>query len=125
MAALLTELFDHQAWADATILAAIRACPAARNDEKMLSALHHIIMVQRAFLSMFLKRPFDMEAESKTPDSLDAFTLRFRETHAEEVAFVKDLDDASLERALESPWLPDAKLTFAQATMQVVMHSQW
>jgi uncharacterized damage-inducible protein DinB len=117
-------LFDHLAWADATLLAAVQNCPAARDNEAMRHTLHHIVMVQRAFLAMFLKRPFDMAVESKQPDSLDAFLTSFRETHAEELAFIRTLDDAALSGRFESPWFPDAKLTLGQAMMQVVMHSQ-
>jgi uncharacterized damage-inducible protein DinB len=123
MRPLLADLFDHQAWADATMLAAIRSCPAA-DDEKMRHALHHIVIVQRFFLSIFLGRPFDMEMESKHPESLDAFVSRFRETHAGELAFVSTLDDSALTRVIETPWIPSAKLTLAQTMMQVVMHSQ-
>jgi uncharacterized damage-inducible protein DinB len=121
---LLAELFDHQAWADATMLAAVRALPAACDDAKLRQTLHHIVMVQRAFLSIFLKRAFDMAAELKEPESLDAFAARFRDTHAEELAFVGALEDSELSRAIETPWMPGAKLTLAQAMMQVVMHSQ-
>jgi uncharacterized damage-inducible protein DinB len=121
---LLAELFDHQAWADATLLAAIRACPAALDDEKLRQTLHHMITVQRAFLALFVKWPLDMNAELKAPDSFDVLTARFRDTHPAEIAFVKGLDPAALDRVIETPWLPGAKLTLAQAMMQVLMHSQ-
>jgi uncharacterized damage-inducible protein DinB len=124
MVSLLNDLFAHQAWADAAILAAIRSCPAAAENEKLRHTLHHILMVQRAFLSMFLKLPFEMAAESKQLESLDAYAERFRETHAQEGAFVKGVDEESLAGRFESPWFPDAKLTLVQAMMQVVMHSQ-
>lgn len=125
MLPLLSELFEHQAWADATMLAAVRACPAACDDEKLRHALHHMITVQRAFLALFVKWPLDMAAELKPPASLDALAARFRETHPAEVAFVKDLDDAALARVIEPPWLPGVKLTVAQGMMQILMHSQW
>lgn len=121
---LLAELYDHQAWADATMLASIRACPAAIDDEKIRHTLHHIVMVQRAFLSIFLNRPFDMAAESKAPESFDALVARFRETQPEELAFVKSLDESALSRIIETAWIPGTKLTLAQTMMQVVMHSQ-
>src|SRR6202050_3010265 len=109
MLPLMAELFEHQAWADAAIIGAVRACPAAVDDEKLRQTLHHIVMVQRAFLSIFLKRTFDMAAELKEPESLDAFAARFRETHAEELAFVSALDDSALSRPIETPWLPGTK----------------
>jgi uncharacterized damage-inducible protein DinB len=125
MLPLLGELFDHQAWSDATLLTAVRACPAACDDEKLRQSLHHMITVQRAFLALFVKWPLDMNAELKPPESFDVLVARFRDTHPAEIAFVKGLDDASLTRVIEPPWLPGAKLTLAQAMMQVVMHSQW
>src|ERR1700728_2677709 len=121
---LLSELFDHQAWADASMLGAVRACPAAYEDEKLRQTLHHMITVQRAFLAVFVKWPLDLNAELKPPESLDVLVARFRETHPAEIAFVKGLDDASLTRVIETPWLPGAELTPAQALMQVLLHSQ-
>jgi uncharacterized damage-inducible protein DinB len=124
MLPLIGELFGHQAWADATMLAVVRAHPAANDDEKLRQTLHHILVVQRAFVSIFLKRPFDMAAELQPPESLDALAARFRDTHTEELAFVKSLDEPSLGRVIETPWLPGARLTLAQTLMQVLMHSQ-
>jgi uncharacterized damage-inducible protein DinB len=121
---LFAELFEHQAWADAMMLAAVGACPAAGDDEKLRHTLHHIVMVQRLFLSIFLKQPFDMATEAKQPESMDALVARFRATHGEEIAFVKNLDEAALAGIIDMPWVPGAKLTLAQALLQVVMHSQ-
>ncbi len=124
MLPLLAELFEHQAWADATLLMAIRACPAAWDDEKVRQTLHHVVTVQRAFLALFVTWPLDMNAELKPPESFDALVARFRVTHPAEIAFVKGLDAAALDRVIETPWLPGAKLTLAQAMMQVLLHSQ-
>src|ERR1700677_772662 len=121
---LLSELFDHQAWADASMLGAVRACPAAYEDEKLRQTLHHMITVQRAFLAVFVKWPLDLNAELKPPESLDVLVARFRETHPAEIAFVKGLDDASFTRVIETPWPPGAKLTLAQALMQVLLYDQ-
>ena len=106
------------------MLAAVRAHPAANDDEKLRQTLHHILVVQRAFVSIFLKRPFDMAAELQPPESLDALAARFRDTHTEELAFVKSLDEPSLARVIDMSWLPGARLTLAQTLMQVLMHSQ-
>jgi uncharacterized damage-inducible protein DinB len=125
MLPLMGDLFEHQAWADASMLDAVRNHAPAGDDAKLRETLHHIVMVQRAFLSIFLKRPFDMAAELQPPESLDALVARFRDTHPEELAFVKSLDEPSLARVIETPWIPGAKLTLAQAMTQVVMHGQW
>jgi uncharacterized damage-inducible protein DinB len=50
MLELLTELFQYQAWADARILAAVKACPAAAADPRLCELLHHVVAVQRYFL---------------------------------------------------------------------------
>jgi len=118
------ELLDHQAWADAAIVTAIRAHTGAAADEALRKTLHHIVMVQRAFLSIFLKRAFDMQKESRVPGSLDEFKTLFREAHQEEIAFAKGIPEADLSSLIEMPWIPGLKLTLAQALMQVVMHSQ-
>ncbi|HTR39781.1 MAG TPA: DinB family protein [Bryobacteraceae bacterium] len=124
MKSLIGDLMDHLAWADAAIFKAIGANEGAASDESLRKTLHHIVMVQRAFLSLFLKRPFDMEKESRVPASLAEFEPLFREAHQEEIEFVKNVDEAALSARFEMPWIPGAKLTLEQALMQVVMHSQ-
>jgi uncharacterized damage-inducible protein DinB len=124
MIGMINELFKHQAWADAAILQAVRAYPEAGNDEKLRHALHHIVMVQRAFLSLFLGRPFDMQKELQAPESLAGLESLFRDSQAEELAFVSSLQEAELTRVIEMPWIPGSLPSLAEALMQVVMHSQ-
>jgi uncharacterized damage-inducible protein DinB len=120
---MLNALFKHQAWADAAILQTVRARPEAGKDEKLHATLHHIVMVQRAFLSLFLGRPFDMQKELQAPESLDDLERLFRDSHSEELSFVSTLQEADLTRVIEMPWL-DSRPSLAEALMQVVMHSQ-
>jgi len=124
MKTLIGELMDHQAWADAAIVQAIAAQEGAASDDSLRKTLHHIVMVQRAFLSLFLKRPFDMAKESQVPASFSEFEPLFREAHQEEIAFVRNMDEAALSQPFEMPWIPGSKLTVQQALLQVVMHSQ-
>src|SRR5437870_4777402 len=98
MVSMIRSLFGHQAWADAGILKAVGAHAEAREDEKLRSTLHHIVVVQRAFLSLFLGRPFDMDKELEAPQSLDALEQLFHDSHAEERAFIATLKDADLTR---------------------------
>jgi hypothetical protein len=60
MNGMIQSLFHHRAWADAAILQAVRAHAEAEKDERLRRTLHHTIMVQRIFLSLFLERPFDL-----------------------------------------------------------------
>src|SRR5438876_7091463 len=47
---LLRDLYGHQAWTDAEHYRAIEAHPPARDDRAIRERLHHIHLVQRAFL---------------------------------------------------------------------------
>ena len=120
---LLTSLTHHQAWADATLLTAVQAHPDSLHDEQMLKTLHHIVMVQRIFLSRFLDRPFDKEKESQRPEQFDQLVQLYRATHEELLAFVTNLTETDLERRFELPFLK-SQPTIAEGLTQIVMHSQ-
>ena len=117
---MLRMLYAHQAWADATILAAVSKQPGAMEDEAMRKMLHHIVMVQRAFLSLFQQTPFDMAKENALPVSVELF----RQSHEAELAFAQGVDEGQLARTFEMPWIPGLRLSVGEAMMQVVMHSQ-
>ena len=120
---MMNELYKHQAWADAAILQAVRAHPEAGNDQYLRRTLHHIVMGQRAFLSLFLGRPFDIRKESQTPESLADLVSLFRDSHREELSFVSNLQESELTRVIEMPWI-QVRPSLAEALVQVVMHSQ-
>jgi uncharacterized damage-inducible protein DinB len=124
MLPLMRDLFHHQAWADAAMLQAIRNQSGAATDEILQKTLHHVLITQRAFLSLFLQRPFDWEKESQLPASFDAAQTLFRETHGEQTAFVKQVEEGALSRILDIKGHPELRPTLAEALMQVVMHSQ-
>lgn len=123
MLPMIRELFNHQAWADATILTAVRNHAAACEDEALRKTLHHIVVTQRAFLSLFLERPFDAKTEFRVPSDLKDIEALFREAHREEIAYVGRLDEAGLSRVYDLPWI-GGRASTAEALMQVVMHSQ-
>lgn len=119
MIAMLTSLIEHQAWADNAILKAARA-----EDDDLRRTLHHIVVTQRAFLSILLPRPFDVEQEMRDPGSLAALEPIFAEAHADLLSYARRLSAADLDRVIEMPWIKDSRPTIAQALLQVVMHSQ-
>jgi uncharacterized damage-inducible protein DinB len=123
MLPMIRELFNHQAWADAAILTAVRSHSAAREDEALRKTLHHIVVTQRAFLSLFLERPFDPKTEFRVPTTLKDIEALFREAHRDEIAYVGKLEEAGLSRVLELPWI-GSRASIGEALMQVVMHSQ-
>ena len=89
---MLRELFNHQAWADAAILTAVRSHPAAHEDEALRKTLHHIVVTQRAFLSLFLESPFDPKTEFQIPTGLNDLETLFREAHRDLTAYVSRLN---------------------------------
>jgi uncharacterized damage-inducible protein DinB len=115
---------EHLVWADTAILKAVRAHPGASADEEMRKVLNHIAGVQRAFVSLFLNRPFDIEKEMRIPDWLDETEGQFRAAHAEELAFVNGLDELGLARVIAMKWIPGLQVSVAEALVQVAMHSQ-
>ncbi len=55
---MLRDLYAHQAWADAEHWRAFEAHPPALADAAISERLHHIHLVQRAFLSIVRRAPF-------------------------------------------------------------------
>jgi uncharacterized damage-inducible protein DinB len=121
---MIQSLYAHQAWADAMILGAIAKHEPAAADDSLRKTLHHIVTVQRAFHSLFVKRPFDFVVEMQAPESLEEVEQLFRSSHAEGIALVNQRQASELSLPFEMPYIPGAKLNNGQAHLQVVMHSQ-
>lgn len=124
MLALIRDLVQHQAWADATLLQSIHGCRSARHDAPLLEILGHIIGVHRFFLSLFLNRPFDREEAFAPIATIGELEEHFRHAHREQLEFVKSLTEADLGRTMPVAALEGTDPTLAQALLQVVMHSQ-
>ncbi len=124
MIPLFQALLRHQAWADTTMLKAIGELPAAADDESMRKTLHHILLVQRGFLALLSKRPFDRAKESQMPASFEDLVRLFDDTHQDELAFVDQLSEPALSEPFALPWLPHSNLPARDALMQIVMHTQ-
>jgi uncharacterized damage-inducible protein DinB len=124
MIPMLRELFQHQAWADAAVLDQVREHPDTWNHEKLRWTLHHIVMVQQAFFCLCTGQPFDMQKEAKVPEILAELEAAFRASHQQQLDFLARLDEPQVSRMIEMPWMPEFRLSVAEALLQVVMHSQ-
>ncbi|HLJ48523.1 MAG TPA: DinB family protein [Bryobacteraceae bacterium] len=124
MIRMIQALFQHQAWADAAILKAIGELAAAADDETLRKTLHHMVLVQRGFLALLSKRPFDLAKESQVPTAFENLVRVYEETHSEELTFVDGLGEVDLDEAVAIPWFPDSRLAMRDALLQMVMHSQ-
>lgn len=120
---MLQDLVRHKNHANAAMLKAIAGHQPAAADPALRHLLHHIILANRFWLSLFLAQSFDLEKESIAPEAFEALTILYRETHRQEMLWIDELRDADLARVIATPFIPGASFSLAQAVMQVCMHS--
>jgi uncharacterized damage-inducible protein DinB len=123
---MLTDLYGHQAWADAEHWRAFEAHPPALEDAKLRERLHHIHLVQRAFLALARGR----QPEGTRPEDFpDAAALKEygRTYHEEAAAYLTTVSADRLAETLVIPWFrdPPIRITVAQALTQAAMHSHY
>jgi uncharacterized damage-inducible protein DinB len=124
MLPMLRDLLRHKEYANASLIKAIRQHEAATQDLELRKLLHHIILANRYWLSLILGLPFALEEESLLPESLEAITALYRETHAKEAQWIARLHEHDLAKTLETPFIPGLHCSVAQAIMQVCLHTQ-
>ena len=128
MNTILRDLYGHQEWADAEHWRAIGAHPAAREDPAIRRRLHHIHMVQRAFLWVAGERKTAF-AVSNPADfiSFDDLRAYAREYHDDVRPFLERVSDARLAETVTIPWFKDPPLTITigEALTQCAMHSHY
>ena len=124
MLTLLRDLTAHKGWANAALLQAIRHHDAASSDPDLRTLLHHILIANRFWLTACLAEPFDLEAESRVPDSLDPLIDTYRSTHQREVEWLAALGEGGLTATVESPLIPGRQRSVSEALIQVALHSQ-
>jgi uncharacterized damage-inducible protein DinB len=128
MSNMLRDLYAHQEWADAEHWRAFEAFPASLDDHALQERLHHIHLVQQAFLWACRgdEGPFTF-SEAKdftTPASLREFG---RQGHRELTRLLDDLTPARLGERCTIPWFRDPPLaiTVEEALTQAAMHSHY
>lgn len=122
-AAIIEDLLRHKWHANAAYLAAVCRNEAARQDEEMRKALHHILVSNRFWLFLILGKEFDREREMRVPDALDFLVERYRETAALELEWVARCEDAELSRQVATPRLPGQAFSVEEVLMQICLHS--
>ncbi len=123
MLGMFRDLVQHKAWASAALLSAIRQSETASDDEPLRTLLHHIILANRFWLFSCLGQGFDIDIESRTPESLDAIADRYRTTHTQEREWIANAVESDLACVLEDALIPGGRCSVAQAYMQVCLHS--
>jgi len=123
----LDELYTHQEWADAEHWRAMEAHAPALADRAIRERLHHIHLVQSAFLWIVGPRTAQF-AVTKVEDYPDMAHLKAfaRKGHVELAAILGAIDDARLAETIEVPWFrPALNISVRHALMQAAMHSHY
>jgi uncharacterized damage-inducible protein DinB len=128
---LTDELYRAMEWSDARMWSAVHATPAAASDQEVREKIHHLHMVQRAFLTVWRGAP-------ERPPQLDAFPDTFaieqwaRTYYPEARDLIASLDEDALSTPVALPWAARiANLangdpgvpTLEETLLQVVLHS--
>lgn len=124
----LTDLYQHQLWADAEHWKALLAHPPAATDQAIRDRLHHIHHVQHAFL-WTVKRdgtPFNRTSPADF-GSLADLVQHGRRFHAEAIPYVESLTPEALAEPVNIVWFKDPPLSVPveEALTQCAMHSHY
>jgi uncharacterized damage-inducible protein DinB len=129
----LRELLLHMEWADAVVWRAALAHPPAVTDARLRDLLLHLHGVQRAFLTMWTSEPLTFPQPNDFQD-IAAVHAWSQPYYAELAAFLATVDEASLSRTVEMPWLSEfeqrtgrsfQKPSLAETMFQVTSHSTY
>lgn len=126
----LTDLYRHMEWADAAVWASVLASEGGREDTKIREYLHHLHVVQRAFLRAWRGEP----RETPYPDFDDAPSLMSwgRTYYGEAFAHLKTLNDEQTAEPLPVPWASMVErmlghapetTTVGETVLQVALHT--
>jgi uncharacterized damage-inducible protein DinB len=131
---LLHQLVRHMEWADAEVWRAVLAHEPAGRDGRLRDLLTHLHLVQRLFLVVWQKQPFDPSRgrpEFATAADLHAWAQTY---YPEANRLLSSLDGPALSADVSMPWVKsfEAQLgrTFSPSTLgetifQVTSHSTY
>ena len=130
--ATIQDLFQHMQWADATVWKAIMAFQTAMQDARLQELLHHLHIVQRAFLKAWRGESL----EGGFPKFSDAESLRNwgNAYYAEANSHLSALTEQALNQPLSLPWAamiekqfgrtPEST-TLGETALQVALHTTY
>jgi uncharacterized damage-inducible protein DinB len=121
------ELYAHQEWADAEHWRAFEAYPPALADRALFQRLHHIHMVQQAFLWSVGPRTSEFKiGNAEDFANSDGLKTWARQYHGEVADFLKNLPESRLEEMIEIFWFkPPLRISVRHALTQAAMHSHY
>ena len=126
----LTDLYRHMEWADAAVWTAVLASEGGREDAKLRGYLHHLHVVQRAFLRAWRGEP--RETPYPTFDDAPSLMEWARTYYSEALAHLGALSDEQASEPMPVPWAtmverilgraPDVT-TVGETVLQVALHT--
>lgn len=129
---LLNDLIRHMDWADATVWRAVLSSPNAAADERIKNWLHHIHMVQHAFMNVWTSQPYSGEAGKDFDPA--ALANWGREFHQLAAAHLASLNEDDLDGQMNMPWAKfltkslgrdPSGTTKGETILQVAAHSNY
>lgn len=124
MKKMLRDLTVHKGHANRMMMDAIGHHERARHDPEILVLLHHIMVANRFWYSMWVGEPFDLTRELPSSSSLEALLDGYGELQRREEAWIDGIAEAELDRVIETPHIPGGRCTIAEGVVQVCLHSQ-
>jgi uncharacterized damage-inducible protein DinB len=126
----LIDLYRHMEWADAAVWASVVASAGGRDDAKLRGYLHHLHVVQRAFLRAWRGEPYDTPFPAF--DDAPSLMLWGRGYYGEALAHLGGLSDETLSGPMPLAWAAMVEramgrapemTTVGETVLQVALHS--
>src|SRR5512140_1843430 len=114
---MLQALFAHMEWADAAICRAVMSSEPARADRNLRERLHHLHLVQHAFLSVWRGAPFVPRAAGSfdVPQLFEWAGAYYHELGQ----FLASFDRTRLDEPMPMPWASRAAERMGRASAAV------
>jgi uncharacterized damage-inducible protein DinB len=131
---LLRQLIRHMEWADADVWRAVLAHQPAVNDTRLKHLLTHLHLVQRLFLILWTKQPFEPSRDQPAFATLADLRAWALTGYPASNRFLAALDPSMLTDVVEMPWArslearigrPIAMPTLGETIQQVASHSTY
>src|SRR5581483_2568789 len=132
--AALRDLIAHMTWADRVVLKAALGNSTAAGDAVIREKLHHLHLVQRAFLHLWTRTPFALR-ELSSFAALSEIAEWAYGYHAEVHSFMEGAGEAALQEIIAIPWaervleLTGGKaagvVRLGESMLQVTLHSAY
>ena len=126
----LLDLYDHMAWADASVWEAVLDSEPALSDEALRNLLYHVQVVQRFFARVWRGEP--LEAPQPAFVQTRAMYHWVKPYYGETRAYLESLPEALLDERMPEAWMrrierligpSPTPTTVGESVMQVLLHS--